>query len=154
MKIANQCVVAIHYTLTNDQGQELDTSRGQEPLTYLHGTRGLIPGLERELEGREPGDEFRATVPPEEAYGPVNDELIQEVPLEVLDGIANLEVGMALQSQGPDGRVQMLKVEAVGETTATLNANHPLAGEVLHFEVSVQQVRPATEEELAGARTG
>ncbi|MFW6093423.1 MAG: FKBP-type peptidyl-prolyl cis-trans isomerase [Pseudomonadota bacterium] len=148
MKIADQCVVSIHYTLTDQQGEELDSSKGQEPLTYLHGSQGLIPGLERELEGREPGEQFEATVQPEEAYGSVNPELIQDVPLEVLDGIENLHVGMALQSRAPDGRVQNLKVDAIGEETATLNANHPLAGEVLHFDVSVEDVREASPEEL------
>lgn len=148
MKIANQCVVSIHYTLTDTQGQELDSSKGQDPLTYLHGTDGLIPGLERELEGREPGEQFEATVQPEEAYGDVNPQLVQDVPLEVLDGIENLHVGMALQSKAPDGSVQNLRVDAIGDESATLNANHPLAGEVLKFEVSVENVRAATEEEL------
>jgi FKBP-type peptidyl-prolyl cis-trans isomerase SlyD len=148
MKIANQRVVSIHYTLTDDQGQELDSSKGQEPLTYLHGSQGLIPGLEKELEGRETGEQFGATVQPEEAYGQVNPELIQDVPLEVLDGIENLHVGMALQSRSPDGQVQNLKVDAIGDETATLNANHPLAGQVLHFDVTVEEVRDATAEEL------
>jgi FKBP-type peptidyl-prolyl cis-trans isomerase SlyD len=148
MKIANQCVVSIHYTLTDTEGQELDSSRGQEPLTYLHGTDGLIPGLERELEGREPGEQFEATVQPEEAYGDVNPQLVQDVPLDVLDGIENLHVGMALQSKAPDGSVQNLRVDAIGEETATLNANHPLAGAVLKFDVSVENVREATAEEL------
>lgn len=148
MKIANQCVVSIHYTLTDTQGQELDSSKDQEPLTYLHGTEGLIPGLERELEGREPGEQFEATVQPEEAYGEVNPQLVQDVPLEVLDGIENLHVGMALQSKAPDGSVQNLRVDAIGDESATLNANHPLAGEVLKFDVTVENVREATEEEL------
>lgn len=148
MKIANECVVAFHYTLTDGQGNEIDSSRGQSPLTYLHGTEGLIPGLERELEGREPGERFQATVQPEEAYGPVNPQLIQDVPLEVLDGIENLHVGMALQSRAPDGRVQNLRVDAINDQSATLNANHPLAGEVLHFDVTVESVREATPEEL------
>ena len=147
MKVAHQRVVAIHYTLTDDRGQQLDTSQGKEPLVYLHGAQGLIPGLEKQLEGREPGDQFAATVPPEEGYGEVNPELIQEVPLEVLDGIENLEVGMALQAKSPDGQVQNLRVDAIGDDTSTLNANHPLAGEVLHFEVSVEDVRDATAEE-------
>lgn len=147
MKIADQCVVAIHYTLTDEQGQELDSSRGQDPLTYLHGAQGLIPGLERQLEGREPGDSFTATVQPEEGYGPMHPELIQEVPLSVLEGIDNLHVGMALQSRAPDGQVHNLRVDAIGDDTATLNANHPLAGSVLHFDVSVESVREATPEE-------
>jgi len=148
MKIANECVVAFHYTLTDGQGNEIDSSRGQSPLTYLHGTEGLIPGLERELEGREPGERFQATVQPEEAYGPVNPQLIQDVPLEVLDGIENLHVGMALQARAPDGRGQNLRVDAINDQSATLNANHPLAGEVLHFDVTVESVRKATPEEL------
>lgn len=148
MKIANQCVVAIHYTLTDEQGQELDSSRDQAPLTYLHGTQGLIPGLERELEGRQAGDQFQARVQPEDAYGQVNPELVQDVPLEVLDGIENLHVGMALQSQAADGTVQNLRVDAIGDDTATLNANHPLAGTVLNFDVSVESVREATADEL------
>lgn len=149
MKIANECVVAIHYTLTDQQGQELDSSRNQDPLTYLHGTAGLIPGLERELEGREPGEVFEATVQPQDGYGEVNPALVQDVPLEALAGIDDLQVGMALQSRAPDGTVQNLRVDAIGDDSATLNANHPLAGEVLRFEVSVESVREATEEELA-----
>jgi FKBP-type peptidyl-prolyl cis-trans isomerase SlyD len=147
MKVAQQRVVAIHYTLTDERGQKLDSSRDNEPLTYLHGAHGLIPGLEKQLEGREAGDKFAATVPPEEAYGPKDPELIQDVPLTMLQGIDNLHVGMALQSKSADGRVQTLRVEAIGEDTATLDANHPLAGEVLHFEISVEDVRDASPEE-------
>lgn len=149
MKIAESCVVSIHYTLTNTEGETLDSSAGGDPLAYLHGAGGLIPGLERELEGREKGDQFEATIQPEDAYGEVNPQLVQEVPLDVLSGIENLAVGMQLQSQSPDGRTQVLVVDAVGEETATLNANHALAGEVLHFEVEVADVREATSEELA-----
>ncbi|MEZ5561192.1 MAG: peptidylprolyl isomerase [Pseudomonadales bacterium] len=149
MKIARECVVAIHYTLTNDAGEKLDSSQGADPLNYLHGTGGLIPGLERELEGRAAGEAFSVTIQPEDAYGPVNPELIQEVPLEALAGIEGLQVGMRLQSQAPDGRVHLLTVEAIGDDSATLNANHALAGEVLHFDVSVESVREATQEELA-----
>ena len=149
MKIAEACVVSIHYTLTNSEGETLDSSSDGEPLSYLHGAGGLIPGLERELAGKESGDQFKATIQPEDAYGEVNPALIQEVPLDVLSGIDNLAVGMQLQSQSPDGRMQLLVVDAIGEQSATLNANHALAGEVLHFDVEVADVRAATEEELA-----
>ena len=149
MKIAESCVVSIHYTLTNNEGETLDSSAGAEPLAYLHGTGGLITGLERELEGRVKGDQFKAVIQPEDAYGAVNPELVQEVPLDALSGIENLAVGMQLQSQAPDGRTQILLVEAVGEESATLNANHALAGVVLTFDVEVTDVRAATEEELA-----
>lgn len=149
MKIADQCVVAIHYTLTNDQGQELDSSRGADPLTYLHGTGALIPGLERELAGLAAGDDLKVVVQPGDAYGEIDERLIQQVPLQALGGIENLEVGMRLQSRTPDGRVQNLVVDAIGAENATLNGNHPLAGAVLHFDVLVESVRAATEEELA-----
>jgi FKBP-type peptidyl-prolyl cis-trans isomerase SlyD len=149
MKVADRCVVAIHYTLTNDRGEELDSSRGADPLTYLHGFGALIPGLERELLGLVAGDDLRVVVQPEEGYGVVDSRLIQDVPLEALAEIEGLEVGMQLQSRSPDGRVQNLVIDAIGPTTATLNANHPLAGEVLHFEVRVESVREATPEEVA-----
>lgn len=148
MKIANQHVVSFHYTLTDDQGQELDSSRGSGPLTYIHGARGLIPGLERELEGREAGETFQASIQPADAYGEVNPQLIQDVPLDALAGIENLEVGMRLQSRTPDGEVQLLTVDAIGDESATLNANHALAGAVLHFDVAIEDVREATAEEL------
>ena len=148
MKIADNCVVSIHYTLTDNSGETLDSSAGREPLNYLHGNNGLIPGLEKELTGKTVGDAFVATVAPEEAYGLPNPELVQDVPLEALAQIENLEVGMQLQSRGDDGRVQVVVVEAIGDSTATLNANHALAGETLHFDVSVEAVREATAEEL------
>jgi len=148
MKIVKECVVSIHYTLTDQRGEELDSSRGAAPLTYIHGTQGLIPGLERELEGREAGDGFQASIQPEDAYGEINPALIQEVPLDVLSGIDDLQVGMRLQSRSPDGQMQMLTVEAIGEESATLNANHALAGAVLNFDVAVEHVRAATAEEL------
>lgn len=149
MKVADRCVVAIHYTLTNVGGEELDSSRGADPLTYLHGVGALIPGLERELVGLVAGDDRTVVVQPEDAYGLMDERLIQEVPLEALAGIEDLAVGMRLQSRAPDGRVQNLVVDAIGEATATLNANHPLAGEVLRFDVRVESVREATPEELA-----
>ena len=148
MKIASECVVAIHYTLTNDAGQELDSSRGADPLRYVHGTGGLISGLERELEGREAGDAFQVAIQPADAYGEVDANLVQEVPLDVLAEIPELKVGMRLQSQNQAGQVQILTVDSIGEKTATLNANHELAGQVLHFDVAVEDVRKATAEEI------
>lgn len=148
MKIAANSVVAIHYTLTNEAGETLDSSANSEPLSYLHGNQGLIPGLEAELEGREAGDTFQVAVQPEEAYGRSNEALIQEVPLDALAQIENLTVGMQLQAQGPDGQVQTLLVEKIGDESATLNANHPLADQVLNFDVKVESVREASAEEL------
>ena len=148
MKIADDCVVSFHYTLTDEGGQVLDSSEGQQPLSYLHGRAGIIPGLERELHGREAGDEFSATIQPEDAYGLPDPQLVQKVPADALAHIDNLQQGMQLQSQQPDGRVQVVAVESITETEVTLNANHALAGQVLQFAVQVEDVRAATAEEL------
>lgn len=149
MNIAQGRVVAIHYTLTNDDGEILDSSNEGQPLSYLHGFAGLIPGLEKELEDRAEGDQLKATIAPEDAYGPVDPDLIHSVPLEALANIDNLSVGMRLQSQNEQGQTFALSVDEITDTHATLNANHELAGQTLHFDVKVENVREATEEELA-----
>jgi len=149
MKIADDCIVSIHYTLTNAQGKTLDSSDGGDPLRYMHGRGGLIPGLERELDGREVGDAFDAVIQPEDGYGQPHPDLVQAVPIEALSQIEELRVGMQLQSQDEEGRVQVVVVEEIADGMVTLNANHALAGEVLHFAVSIEDIRAATEEELA-----
>ena len=145
MTIGTNSVVAFHYTLTNDAGETLDSSDGRDPLSFLFGHGGIIPGLEAEFERRE----FDATIDPEHAYGVKDDTLVQEVPLSALSAIADLAVGMQLQSQTPEGQVQVLTVIAIGAETATLDANHPLAGQRLHFEVSIESALDATEDEIS-----
>lgn len=148
MNIANDCVVAFHYTLTDDNGVEIDSSKGQEPLAYLHGHGGIIPGLENELSGKAAGDALKVTVQPGEAYGELNPELIQAVPREAFQGVDQIEVGMQFQAQGQGGQVQMVVVKEVTDETVTVDANHPLAGQVLHFDVNIDSVRAASAEEL------
>lgn len=148
MQVANNCVVAFHYTLTSDDGVELDSSKGKDPLAYLHGHGGIIPGLERELEGKAAGDNLKVTVEPAEAYGEVNPELVQPVPREAFQGVDSIEVGMQFQAQGSNGQVQMVVVKDVSDETVTVDANHPLAGQTLHFDVAIEDVREASEEEL------
>jgi len=148
MKIAEKKVVSIHYELTNIKGEVLDSSLTQAPLTYLHGTGGLISGLESALDGHGVGDKMSVKIPPEEAYGPINSELIQAVPRSAFEGIDKIEPGMQFQTSGADGQPQPIKVVAVAEDVVTIDANHPLAGETLHFVVTVEAVRAATEEEL------
>lgn len=147
MKIGNECVVAIHYSLSNEEGKELDRS-GDEPLVYLHGGGNLIRGLEQELDGREAGDSFNAVIEPALGYGEVDARLINEIPKEVVANIENLQVGMMLQAQSEDGRLQQLIVDEIGDNTVTVNANHPLAGMTLHFAITIESVREATPEEI------
>lgn len=147
MKVEAQKVVSIHYTLTSD-GVELDSSKGREPLTYLHGGGGIIPGLEKALEGREAGEDLSVVIEPEEGYGPVNDDLIQNVPKTAFEGVEKVEPGMQFQASGQNGAVQNITVVKVEEEEVTIDANHPLAGQTLHFEVKVEEVREPTPEEL------
>ncbi len=148
MQIRENCVVSIHYILTNGSGEQLDSSVGQDPFVYLHGSRGIIPGLEKALEGKSPGDEFKVTIPPKEAYGEVNDGLIQTIPREAFAGIDDLEVGMQFQTRDPNGETLNITVREIGDDSVMIDANHPLAGQALHFDVSITEVREATAEEL------
>jgi FKBP-type peptidyl-prolyl cis-trans isomerase SlyD len=144
MQIADRCVALIHYTLTNDQGEALDSSVGGEPLAYLHGMGNLVPGLEKALAGKKAGDKLSVKVAPEEGYGPRNEQLIQQVPRRAFQGVRDLKPGMRFNSQS--GPVTVTRV--MGDMV-TVDGNHALAGETLNFEVEVTQVREATGEELA-----
>ena len=147
MQIAADKVVSIHYTLTNEAGETLDSSRERgEPLAYLHGHGNIIPGLETALDGRESGEQLDVTVEPAEAYGERHDALIQDVPREAFQGVDELEPGMQFQAQTEGGPRLFIVTEVKGEEV-TVDGNHPLAGERLHFNVEVAEVRDATEEE-------
>lgn len=148
MQVSQHAVVSFHYTLTDDTGRTLDTSVGGEPLAYLHGIGNLIPGLERELEGKSPGDKFSVTVSPADAYGEYDDSLVQQIPRRVLKNIPDLRVGMQLQAQSPQGS-RAVVVKHIAGDMVTIDANHPLAGKNLNFDVEVTEVRQATPEELA-----
>lgn len=149
MKITSQVVVTIQYTVTDGSGKELDTFREPGPLTYMHDTGNLIPGLEYALEGRQAGDRFDVTVHPDDGYGEMDPALIWDVPVDLLENIEDLEVGSRLESQTPDGRIGKMIVDAIGDTIATLNANPELAGKILYYSITVEDVRMATPEELA-----
>lgn len=149
MNIEDKRAVSIHYTLTNEQGEKLDSSEGQDPLRYLHGASNIIPGLENALVGKTTGDKVSVTVQPEDAYGEINPEMIQIVPREAFEGIDDIQPGMQFQASGPNGQTQVVTIKAVGEEGVTVDGNHPLAGQVLNFDVSVEDVRDATEEEIA-----
>jgi len=147
MQIAANAVVSIHYRLTNASGEQLDSSEGQEPLAYLHGAGNIIPGLENALVGKVVGDKLSVTVEPEEAYGPVKEEMIQDVDRANFEGIDVIEPGMQFMAQTPWGQ-QPVTVVKVQEDAVTLDGNHPLAGQTLSFDVEVVEVRAASEEEL------
>jgi FKBP-type peptidyl-prolyl cis-trans isomerase SlyD len=148
MKTASGMVVTMHYTLTDDSGDVLDSSAGREPLIYLHGHGNIIPGLEKALEGKESGHKSKVTVAPEEGYGEKKQEMIFEAPREHFPPEVELKTGERVYAEGPSGPISFSVVKLT-ETGAILDANHPLAGKILHFDVEIVDVRSATDEEVS-----
>ena len=146
MQIADNTVVSFHYTLTDDHGKVIDSSAGREPLTYLHGTGQIVPGLEKVMAGRTAGDQFKVDVPPGEGYGERHAELEQQVPREAFQGVEDIQPGMQFQGRGPQGVINVT-VTRVEDGVVHIDGNHPLAGQTLHFDVEVTEVREATAEE-------
>jgi FKBP-type peptidyl-prolyl cis-trans isomerase SlyD len=147
MHIAPEKVVLIHYTLKNDAGETLDSSSGGDPLAYLHGQGNLIPGLERALEGKQAGDKLSVSVGPGDGYGQRDDKLVQQVPRRQFGG-ANVQPGMQFHAQTSQGQTRVVTVTNIVGDMVTVDGNHPLAGENLHFDVEVTEVRDASAEEL------
>ncbi|MCK9535310.1 MAG: peptidylprolyl isomerase [Pseudomonas sp.] len=149
MLIANQHVVAIDYTLSNDAGEVIDSSAGAEPLVYLHGAGNIIAGLENALVGKTVDDELEVSIAPEDAYGEYSAELITNLGREMFEGVDELEVGMQFHASAPDGGMQIVTIRDVDGDQVTIDGNHPLAGQTLNFKVKIISVRAASEEELA-----
>lgn len=148
MKTARDTVVTMHYTLTDDNGEVLDSSANSDPLTYLHGHGNIVPGLESALDGAEVGHKSKVSVAAENGYGERNPELVFEAPREHFPPTMTLTPGERVYAEGPSGPISFSVVNLT-ETGAVLDANHPLAGKTLHFDVEVVRVRAATEEEIA-----
>lgn len=145
--INDNLIVSMHYKLTDDDGKVLDSSEGSEPLVYLHGAGNIIPGLEKALVGKVTGDSLQVRVEPADGYGEVMPDLMQTVPKTAFQGVESVEVGMMFEAKGPDGSVQHIIVKKVDGDEVTIDANHPLAGVVLHFAIEIVSVREATAEE-------
>lgn len=147
MQISDKSAVSIHYTLTNQSGEQLDSSIGEAPLVYLHGAGNIIPGLEDALTGKQLGDKFKVTIAAEQAYGVASDEMVQVVSRSMFDGM-DIEVGMQFHAEvsyGPG----VITITHIDGDDITIDGNHPLAGVDLTFDVEVVDVREATADELA-----
>ncbi|WP_010628050.1 peptidylprolyl isomerase [Halomonas sp. KM-1] len=148
MNIAPQRVVTLHYVLSDAQGQILDDSRARaRPLEYLHGHDNIMAGLERELEGHAPGDRLNVTLPPQDAYGERNEELVQSFGRSAFPQ-QELTPGMRFQTPGDDGP-QIVTVLEVSDDEVLVDTNHPLAGQTLSYALEVLSVREANRAELA-----
>ncbi|MCA9944544.1 MAG: peptidylprolyl isomerase, partial [Anaerolineales bacterium] len=150
LKIKNGVVVSLDYTLRLDDGQIVDSSEGDAPLQYLHGYGQIIPGLEKALLGLSVGDSKKVTVPAAEAYGEVNMEAFEIVPRSMFPDDLELEEGLELSLRDVETDEPFdASIAEIRENEVMLDFNHPLAGETLHFEVTIPALRLATEEELA-----
>ena len=148
MQVANKLAVSLHYTLTNNAGEQLDSSRGAEPLIYLHGQGNIIPGLERALAGKKVGDKLNVTVTAAEAYGEYSDAMVQIISRSMFEGIDDIELGMMFEADVSHG-TGIVTVTKIDGDDITIDGNHPLAGKDLTFDVEILEVRPATADELA-----
>ena len=133
--------VSFDYTLKDTDGKVIETSKGNKPLTYIHGQKSMIPGLEKQLAGMKVGDEKNVRVKPEDAYGPVNKNAFLEVPKEKLPA-NGLKVGAMLATKSPEGQVGMVRVHEIKEKTVVMDMNHPMAGKTLVFDVKIVDIQP------------
>jgi len=148
VKISVNKVVSLAYVLRDDDGEIIDQSETGSPLLYLHGAQNIVPGLEEQLEGVAEGESVKATVSPEKGYGPRIGEA-QDVPRNLFPDDAELSAGMQVVAHDDEGRQIPFFITGITDDTITVDPNHPLAGETLHFEVTVQSLREATEEGIA-----
>lgn len=128
--------VSIEYTLTLEDGTRADSNVGEEPLRFEQGRQQILPALERELEGMEVGEQKEVTLPPEQAYGPVNPDAFQEVEADRVPEEARHE-GARLVAQDPTGKQHLIRVHERKGESLVLDLNHPLAGETLRFDVKI-----------------
>ncbi|MFP2895048.1 FKBP-type peptidyl-prolyl cis-trans isomerase [Corallococcus sp. 4LFB] len=147
MKIANGRVVALEYRLHLGDGQVIDQSAPGQPLAYLHGHKQIVPGLEGALDGLGAGESKQVVVSPDQGYGNHNPEGVRTVPRSMLPPDFTPQVGQTLMAQTEDGNIP-LRIETVNPDSVVVDLNHPLAGKTLHFDVTVREVRDATQEEL------
>jgi len=148
MKIAQDLVVTIHYTLTNNSGDQLDSSEGQDPLAYIHGHGNIISGLEDALTGREIGRKFEVKIAPKDGYGTRDNKLVREVSPGIFKDMDDPEEGMQFRAK-TDNEMKVFTVTKITGDKITIDGNHPLADVELNFNVEIVGIRKASEEELA-----
>lgn len=146
MQITDNTAVSFHYTLTNNSGEQLDSSIGSEPLLYLHGAGNIIPGLEAALLGKQAGDKLNVSIEPEHAYGLIDENMVQVVSKKMFEGM-DVEIGMQFHADVSYGS-GVITITGIDGDDVTIDGNHPLAGEHLNFDVEVVDVRPATADEI------
>ncbi|WP_395340950.1 FKBP-type peptidyl-prolyl cis-trans isomerase [Ningiella sp. W23] len=146
MPIADNHVVTLHYTVKTRDGDEIDSSRNGEPLSFIQGSKYMIQGLEEALYDKDKGHKFEVMVEPEKAYGERHEQLVQKVPINMFEGM-DVEVGMSFRATTDQGEQSVIIVDKDDEHI-TVDGNHPLSGQTLLFDVSIEDVRDATKDEI------
>ncbi|MBU0655707.1 MAG: peptidylprolyl isomerase [Gammaproteobacteria bacterium] len=150
MQIAENSVVTMTYTLTDDQGQVLDQADASQPFVYLHGSQNIISGLEDALTGKQANDSMQVTIAPEDAYGVRDERMTQQIPRDMFGDVpAEVLVPGAKFQAHTNGGIEVITIAAVDGDMITIDANHPLAGVTLTFDLTILDVRLATADELA-----
>ena len=148
MQITKDTVATFHYTLKNDEQQVIESSEGKDPTAYLQGHGGMIRGVQKAIEGKQAGDKFSVSVQPLDGYGERRDDSIQRVPVKHLIGSKKWRPGMIATVQTENGQRQVSIVK-MGKFMAKVDTNHPLAGQTLHFDIEIIDVRAASAEEVS-----
>lgn len=148
MQVSENAVVTFHYTLTDDQGAVIESSEGSHPLAYLHGQGQIIPGLEAAMIGRQSGDKFSVEIAPEQAYGPRTEGLVEHLPRQAFEADLDIKPGETYWADTEDGEAEVQVVGIEGDQVL-VDANHPLAGMRLRFQIEVTDVRKATDDEVS-----
>ena len=148
MTIQTKKVVTIDYVLKDEKGELIDQSQDGS-FCYLHGANNIIPGMEDALTGRTKGDEFKLVIEPKDAYGEYNPNMTQTVDRAMFDTNDDIKVGMQFQAQNEQGHMMMITVSKIDGDKITIDGNHPLAGETLHYDIKVVDIRDATDDELS-----
>ena len=143
MKISANFRVSMHYQVTTEQGNIVESTFDGLPFVYLHGAGEIIPAMEEALEGVEEGSVIKINIPAAKAWGERDESLQEVVPRESLAHIEDLAAGQQYQLPEEDGSVQIISILDVNENTVTVDANHPLAGKNLTYEIKVLTVEPA-----------
>jgi FKBP-type peptidyl-prolyl cis-trans isomerase SlyD len=134
--------VALEYTLSDETGKVIESNKGKEPMSYIHGKGQIIPGLEKQLSGMKVGEEKKVQVKPEDGYGPINPEAFQEISKDKLPPEA-LKVGTMLMAQGPQGQGIPARVHEIKDNTVIMDFNHPMAGKTLSFDIKISEIKTA-----------
>lgn len=140
-------VYIVDYWLKNSDGVVVDTSEGGEPMVFIEDGKNVVPGMLKAVEGRNEGDKLEVVIPPELAYGRHDSALISQVPLSVFEGVDQVVKGMKFQTNGGDD-AQVVQVVDVTKDQVSIDANHPLAGIALNFEIEIIKIRSATPSEI------